>query len=152
MTTKAKECVAPHPTSHIIKELFAHAKVLCDSCYWPRHSSIQKHLNWDIYPAHILLTGISAAPKDWVWNYTNAERRTQSQTTAECEWFSMIHKKFGGLNCVSLPPWPTNWSVSLSPCLTNTGVNCIQLPSLPPWPTTPDDAIPPWPMSEPKRW
>ena len=109
---KATECIAPrtlrtpHPPANLIKELFAKTKVLCENCFWPRHSRIQKHLDCGIYPAHLLLPCISAAPKEWVWGDTKAERRTRTQTTEEYKWFRMIQTKFGGLNFVQLPNLP----------------------------------------------
>ena len=54
-----------HPTSHLIKEVFAETKLLCDSCIWPRYSSIQTHLECGIYPAHLVMIS-SDTKMDWL--------------------------------------------------------------------------------------
>jgi len=54
-----------HPTSNLIKEVFAETKLLCDSCIWPRYSSIQTHLECGIYPAHLVMND-AIAKMDWL--------------------------------------------------------------------------------------
>jgi len=62
----------PHPTSHIIKQVFADTQLLCDSCLWPCNSRIQKNLEGGIYPAHLM---ISASPKEWKWHHRKGNMR-----------------------------------------------------------------------------
>ena len=101
-----------HPTSNLIKEVFADTQLLCDSCLWPCNSRIQKNLEGGIYPAHLM---ISATPKEWKWHHRRGNMRLFKTRMACGALFDAVdpkkRRRFGNIrmNDIVLPENQCYW-------------------------------------------